>query len=223
MKVLIVEDDKDLSLAISDYLEMHGAECDFAYDGKMGVELSINNAFDCIILDLMLPKIHGFDVCKTLRDQGCLTPILMLTACDTDEEQLMGFAAGLDDYVTKPCHMSLLWARLQALHRRNNPILASFIVGDLSIFPKEHRAMRADTELKLTPTGWRILEFLARNSPQVVTKTQLEEHIWPHEDVETGTLNVHLHQLRKVVDKPFPATLIHTHVGVGLSLREATT
>lgn len=220
--MLIVEDDKDLSLSISEYLEIQGVECDFAYNGKTGLEIGTNGEFDCIILDLMLPKINGFDVCKALREQGCSTPILMLTACDTDTDQLKGFEVGLDDYVTKPCQMSLLWARLQALHRRNNPTVDCFNVGSLSIYPKEHRAERAGQNLKLTPTGWKILELLAKNSPEVVTKVQIEDHIWPNEHVEIGTLNVHLYLLRKAVDKPFSTTLIHTHVGVGLSLRELT-
>lgn len=218
MKTLIIEDDIDLALAMSEYLELHHVECDFAYNGASGIGLATTQRYDCLVLDNMLPKVQGIDVCRQLRDHGVDTPILMLTACDTDSDQLAGFGAGVDDFVIKPCPMPLLLARLNALYRRGNPERESIWIADLRIYPKEHRAFRADTELKLTPTSWSILLFLARRSPSVVSRLEIEQHIWPQENVEDGTLNVHLHQLRKVVDKPFDHSLIRTHVGVGLSL-----
>ncbi len=220
MKVLIVEDDSDLALAVSEYLELHNIECDFAYNGSTGIELAKTQTYDCMILDNMLPKVSGVGVCKSLREQGVNIPILMLTACDTQADQLAGFDAGLDDFVTKPCPMPILLARLQALYRRQNPKQDNIQVGDLHITPNEHKASRAGQHLKLPPTCWKILLILARQSPKVVSKPELIEKVWPGEEVDEGTLNVHLHQLRKVVDKPFDTQLIRTHVGVGLSLSE---
>lgn len=219
MRVLIVEDDRDLALAISEYLELHHLECDFAYTGESGIELAITHRFDCIILDNMLPITQGVEVCKALRSKGVATPILMLTACDTTQEQLAGFNAGLDDFVAKPCPMPILLARLQALYRRHLPERDRIDVADLVIYPKENRAMRANKVLKIPPTSWKMLLILARHSPEVVTKQTLAESIWPDEDVDEGTLNVHLHQLRKIVDRPFDSALIQTHVGMGLSLQ----
>ena len=220
MKVLIVEDDRELALAVSEYLELHEIECDFAYNGASGIELARSQRYDCLILDNMLPKVQGVEVCKSLRAQGVDLPILMLTACDTQADQLAGFEAGLDDFVTKPCAMPILLARLQALYRRRHPERECIQISDLLIYPKEHRAERANQALKLPPISWKILLLLARNSPRVVSKSELVEQVWPHEEVDEGTLNVHLHQLRKILDKPFPKPLVHTHVGLGLSIHD---
>jgi DNA-binding response OmpR family regulator len=220
MKVLIIEDDADLAAAMSDYLELQGAECDFAYQGASGLKLALEGRFDIVILDLMLPRMSGFEVCEQLRQQSVFTPILMLTACDTNAEQLTGFQAGVDDYVVKPCEMPLLWARMQALHRRNAPQTEKLSVGSLIVYFKEHRVTRENREIKLTPTGWKMLELLVRRSPSVVWRTELEDYAWPDSDVDTGNFNVQLHQLRKAVDKPFAYPMIHTLVGVGLCIRE---
>ncbi len=219
MKVLIIEDDADLAAAMADYLELQGAECDFAYQGASGLKLALEGSFDIVILDLMLPRMSGFEVCEQLRQQSVFTPILMLTACDTDADQLTGFQAGVDDYVVKPCEMPLLWARLQALHRRNAPLTEKLSVGDLTVYFKEHRVTREEQEIKLTPTGWKMLELLVRRSPNVVSRSELEDHAWPDSDVDTGNFNVQLHQLRKAIDKPFDYPMIHTLVGVGLCMK----
>lgn len=221
MHILIIDDDAELAAAMAEFLEFKGAECDFAYQGETGLRLAREFDFDVIILDLMLPKINGFGVCQQLREQGCQMPVLMLTACDTNEEQLEGFNAGVDDYVVKPCSMPLLWARLQVLYKRSNPLHLKNIlsVGDLTLYLKEHRACRAGDELKLTPTGWKILAMLMRQSPNVVTRAELEDHLWPDGNVDTGNFNVQLHQLRKAVDKPYKKSMIRTLVGVGLTLR----
>ncbi|MDG9668103.1 response regulator transcription factor [Hahella sp. CR1] len=220
MRILIIEDDRHLAAAIADYLELQQAECDFAFNGAVGLQRAAQDRFDAIILDLMLPKMNGFDLCLELRRQGIYTPVLMLTACDTDEEQLQGFRSGVDDYVAKPCAMPLLWARLQALARRASKQGEALRVGPLKLRLGEHRATREGRELKLTPTGWRLLVTLMRRSPDVVSREQLEAAAWPGEDVDPGNFNVQLHQLRKAVDKPFAQALIHTVVGVGVCIRE---
>lgn len=220
MRILIIEDDAELAAAISDYLGLQGADCDFAYNGQAGLDMAAELSFDVIILDLMLPRMNGIEVCQNLRQQGCQTPILMLTASDTNTDQLEGFQVGIDDYVIKPCPMPLLWARLQALYRRQNPQVEKLTIADLTVYFAEHRAVRDGHELKLTPTGWKLLEYLARKSPDVVTRPELEDYAWPDGDVDAGNFNVQLHQLRKAVDKSFSTPLIHTITGVGLCLRE---
>jgi len=223
MNVLIIEDEVDLAAAIGDYLTLQGVMCDFAYQGESGVVLAQAQRFDVIILDLMLPTMGGFEVCEQLRSESNNTPILMLTARDTETEQLKGFYAGIDDYVVKPCPMPLLWARLQALHRRDYPQTEQLSIDTLTLYFRELRVTREGHEIKLTPTGWKLLELLARRSPEVVTRAELEDHAWPDyapgHAVDAGNFNVQLHQLRKAVDKPFAYPLVHTRVGAGLCLR----
>jgi len=222
MQILIIEDNAELAEAIGDFLTLQGAECDYAWSGSAGLELARQQRFDIIVLDLMLPRMNGYSVCRTLREQGYDTPVLMLTACDTDSDQLEGFRAGVDDYVTKPCPMPLLWARLQAIWRRSNPASDCLQIGDLTLHLKEQRALRQNQPLKLTPTGWRLLELLARHSPEMVPRKTIEQQVWPDSEVDTGNFNVQLHLLRKAVDKPFEQPLIHTLVGKGLCLKEIT-
>jgi DNA-binding response OmpR family regulator len=220
MKILIVEDDADLAEAMSDYLELQGVECDFAYHGESALMLAEKYRFDVIILDLMLPRIDGIEVCEQLRQQGISIPVLMLTACDADTEQLRGYQAGVDDYVIKPSPMPLLWARVQALHRRSNPKSEKLSVERLTCYTKELRVTREGREIKLTPTGFKILKLLMRRSPEVVTRREIEEYAWPDGDVERGNFNVQLHQIRKAIDKPFENPLIHTIVGRGLCIKK---
>jgi len=153
MKILIIEDNADLAAAMADYLALQGAECDFAYQGEVGLKMARQNRFDIILLDLMLPKMGGFEVCEQLRQQGNATPVLMQTACDTHADQLSGFEVGIDDYVVKPCPMPLLWARIQALHRRHQPQSEKLTIGELTIYFKERRVTRQEQAIKLTPTA----------------------------------------------------------------------
>ncbi len=220
MQILIVEDDAELAAAIADYLSLFEVDCDFAYSGSAGLEMACRGDFDIIILDLMLPRMNGISVCQSLRERGYNTPILMLTACDTDADQLEGFLAGVDDYVTKPCAMPLLWARLQAIYRRNNPPSDILIIGSLKLDLRRQKACRSNQPLKLSPIGWKIIELLARHSPSVVPRKTIEQHVWPDGQVDSGNFNVQLHMLRKVVDHPYDSVLIHTLTGKGLCLKE---
>jgi DNA-binding response OmpR family regulator len=222
IRILLVEDDADLAVAMSEYLELQGAECDFAYHGESGLLLAQKHRFDVIVLDLMLPRINGVEVCEQLRLHGVSTPILMLTACDENTQQLRGFQAGIDDYVIKPSPMPLIWARVQALHRRNKPIIDKLSVDTLTCYFKEQRVTREGRDIKLTPTGWKILSLLMRRYPEVVSRSEIEEYVWPDGDVERGNFNVQLHQLRKSVDKPFKYVLIQTLTGRGICIRKSS-
>lgn len=218
MRILIVEDDAELSISIAEFLELQGAECDFAYNGLSGVKLAMDSNFDVILLDLMLPKLNGFDACTELRRRGCSTPVLMLTAMGTTEDQLGGFNAGVDDYVVKPCPMPLLWARINSLYRRAKNQRAMQELGPLKIDIESRELKREGQVIALTPTEWRILEILLQYSPKVISRADIEQSVWPNQEPDQGRLNVHLHALRKAVDKPFSYPLIKTVTGLGLCI-----
>jgi DNA-binding response OmpR family regulator len=218
MRILIVEDDAELSISIAEFLELQGAECDFAYNGLSGVKLAMDSNFDMILLDLMLPKLNGFDACTELRRRGCSTPVLMLTAMGTTEDQLGGFNAGVDDYVVKPCPMPLLWARINSLYRRAKNLRAMQELGPLKIDIESRELKREGQVIALTPTEWRILEILLQYSPKVISRADIEQSVWPNQEPDQGRLNVHLHALRKAVDKPFSYPLIKTVTGLGLCI-----
>ncbi len=172
ISVLLIEDDKDLAEAISDYMELDGFEFDFAYNGLSGHKLALNHPYDIILTDLNMPKMDGIDVCQSLRDKGVTTPILMLTARDTLSDKLMGFAAGSDDYLVKPFAMDELKVRLLALARRSKGVVTRLSIGDLVVDLDKHQATRSGQPLKMPPVCWRMLVCLMQNSPNIVRKTK---------------------------------------------------
>ncbi|KJY70218.1 XRE family transcriptional regulator [Vibrio coralliilyticus] len=220
INALLIEDDRDLAEAISDYMELDGFEFDFAYNGAAGLNLALTNQYDIILTDINMPKMDGIDVCQSLREQGVSTPVLMLTARDTLDDKVTGFAAGSDDYLVKPFAMEELKIRLQALIRRSQGTVTSLKVGDLSIDLDKHQATRAGQTLKLPPVCWKMLVCLMRNSPNVVSKTKLEEEVWGNELPSTDSFKVHLFKLRQAIDAPFESKLVHTVHGVGVTIRE---
>ncbi len=222
MQVLIVEDNAELAASIAEFLELQGAQCDFAYNGASGLKMATELKFDVILLDMMLPKMNGINVCQEMRLRGCTLPVLMLTAIDTEADQLAGFRAGVDDYVVKPCPMPLLWARLEALYRRARKASSVLNVGPLALDRGTCRVVRSGREISLTPTEWKILEYLMLRSPNVVSRVDIEDYIWPDQDSDPRKLNVHLHGLRKAIDKPFDYPLILTRTGIGLSIEDAS-
>lgn len=220
MLVLLIEDDKVLASALSDYLALDNIECDFAYNGLSGLNLAKENRYDIIVLDIMLPKLNGFSVCQSLRQEGIATPVLMMTARDSLDDKLEGFQSGTDDYVTKPFAMAELSARLQALSNRSHGKITQAIhIGDLSIDFLTHCVYRKDTELSLSPLSWKLLASLAKHSPNIVTKEALEQEVWG-EETSHNNLKVQMHKLRQAIDKPFQTSLIHNIPKVGFVLRE---
>lgn len=220
INTLLIEDDKDLAEAISDYMELDGFEFDFAYNGSAGLNLALTNDYDIILTDLNMPKMDGIDVCKSLREKGISTPVLMLTARDTLDDKITGFAAGSDDYLVKPFAMEELKIRLQALIRRSQGTVTSLSIADLSIVLDKHQTTRAGQLLKLPPVCWKMLVCLMRNSPNVVSKAKLEEEVWGDNLPSADSLKVHLFKLRQAIDAPFDNKLIHTVHGVGIAIRE---
>lgn len=220
MLVLLIEDDKVLASALSDYLELDDIECDFAYNGLAGLNLATKNKYDIIVLDVMLPKLDGISVCQSLRDKGIEIPILMMTAKDSLDDKLEGFQAGTDDYVTKPFAMAELSARLKAVGNRSRGKVSRIIrVGDLKIDIESHVAHRGTEKLNLSPLSWKLLESLAKHSPNIVSKETLEHEVWG-EETNSNNLKVQMHKLRQTIDKPFSSSLIHSVPKVGFVLRE---
>jgi len=219
LTALLIEDNLDLANTVIDYLSLEQISCDYASNGVSGLELATTHHYEVILLDLNLPRLDGLAVCEKLRQSGIDTPILMLTARDQLKDKIAGFHAGTDDYLVKPFELQELVIRLQALSRRRSGQVQLLQCADLSMNISEKTASRAGQLLKLSPTAWQLLETLLRASPNVISRQQLEEAIWGEVGTDSNSLKVHLFNLRKVVDAPFNAPLIHTVSGHGFALR----
>jgi len=219
--VLIIEDNRDIAEMVCSHLERRGFRVDYAADGVTGLHLGVTDAFDAIVLDLMLPGIGGLEVCRRLREDARRdVPILMLTARDTLEDKVGGLEAGADDYLVKPFEIEELEARLRALIRRRRGLLTRAIlqVGDLALDPGTLRVTRGGVEITVTPTGFRILSLLMRASPRVVSRREIETEVWGDTPPDSDSLRSHLYSLRKSVDRPFEVPLIHTVQSAGYRL-----
>jgi len=225
MKVLVVEDNLDIAANIADFLEPQGFVLDFAADGLEGLRLLGQDQFDAVVLDVMLPGIDGFALCRRARTELRLTtPVIMLTARDQLEDKLTGFEAGVDDYLVKPFSVKELAARLKALGKRGGvddgeqPLR----VADLSFNPETLKASRGGQFLELNPIQRKLLEYLMRNSHRVVTRNELEQLIWRDDLPDRDILRSHIYSLRNIIDKPFPTRLLHTLHGSGYRLSESS-
>ena len=222
MHLLVIEDNPDLVANLYDYLEARGHSLDAAYDALTGMKFALDNRYDAIVLDLMLPGMDGLDVSARLRDAGIATPILMLTARDTLQNKLDGFESGADDYVVKPFALAELEARLTALVRRAEGRAAQGIlqVADLRFDPGTLRVERNGRRLELPRIPLKILEVLLRNSPRVVSRAELERVLWGDSPPESDALRAHMHVLRSAVDGSGGVPLLHTIRGIGYRLAE---
>lgn len=217
MLILLIEDETQLAELVIEYLELEGHECDYAQNGRQALTLIHEQKFDLIILDLNLPDIDGLAVCQQMRAQGINTPCIMLTARDRLADKIEGFNKGADDYLVKPFAMDELVVRIHALTRRGQH-LKCFQIHDLFIYPDERQAKRGNSPLKLSPDEWRLLLLLARNSPNVVSRLEIEQHIWPNDSASDDAIKMLIYRLRKIVDQQTPA-LLHTIRGAGVCLR----
>lgn len=220
MRLLIIEDNRDIAANIADYLEPLGYELDFAMNGDLALELLAGARFDAVVLDLMLPRVDGLEVCRRLRaDLGLHTPVLMLTARDQLEDKLAGFAAGADDYLVKPFSVRELAARLEVLVRRAQPPPARRLqVGGLRYDAEQCRAERDGLPLELNPTQRKLLVLLMQHSDRVVSRQEIERHIWGDEPPDRDVLRSHIYALRNIIDRPFAEKLLHTVHRVGYRL-----
>ena len=217
MRVLVVEDEKRIAAALKRGLEAEGFAVDVSLDGEDGLWQAKERAYDVIVLDIMLPRVNGYQVCAKLREAGNWTPILMLTAKDGELDESEALDTGADDYLTKPFSYVVLLAHIRALLRRGSPERPSTLeVGDLRLDPAEHRCWRGETEVALTAREFQVLEFLIRRAGLVVSKTSILEHVWDlHYEGDPNVVEVHISSLRRKIDAPFERCAIQTVRGVG--------
>ena len=211
--ILLVEDNRSLSEMVGEYLESRGFGVDYAGDGVDGLRLASDNTYDVIVLDLMLPRMDGIEVCQKLRTESKKsTPVLMLTARDTLADKVKGLDAGADDYLVKPFAIQELEARVRALIRRDRRQVSAEVlkIADLVLDTASLRVTRAGSDLQLSPIGLRLLTILMRESPRVVTRRDIEREIWGDGLPDSDTLRSHLYNLRKAIDRPFEKQLLHT-------------
>ncbi|PSW15758.1 DNA-binding response regulator [Photobacterium rosenbergii] len=220
MKLLLVEDHQDIAGVIFDFFEIKGYTLDYANNGQHGLELGSSEHYDLIILDVMLPKMDGFEVCQALRDRGIDTPILMLTARDTREDTLEGFSHGADDYLVKPFDLEILEARIKALTRRRmgETALNTLSFGEMTLDLSTHTVERGICSFSLNPTLFTILKLLMMKAPKVVSKQEMIAALWGDNEPEGNVLRSHIYQLRHQIDKPFKHAYIKNVPKVGYQL-----
>ena len=222
IRVLIVEDNRDICENIAAYLEKHRYIMDFAYDGISAMHLALTCPFDVIVLDLMLPGMDGLSFCQKLRADAKLDmPVLMLTARDTLDDKLKGFKAGADDYLVKPFALQELHARLQALYKRSHGKADKLLtVGDLTMNRSTLQVHRAGRLVDLNPACMKLLQRLMEEAPSVVTRDDLETLLWADEPPDGDALRSHFYKLRQAIDRPFDSPLIHTVHRIGYRIAE---
>ena len=224
MRILLIEDNRQLNNSLRLSLVDDGYAVDVAFDGLEGEELAEITPYDIIILDIMLPKKNGLDVCKSLRNQRINTPILMLTARDALEDRVAGLDSGADDYLVKPFALEELRARLRALLRRESSNRGSTLeVDNLTLDPATHFVQREGTPVELTSKEYALLEYMMRNPNRLITREMAESHVWSYDyDGASNVVDVYIRRLRRKIDDPYARKLIETVRGSGYRLRMQT-
>jgi len=224
MKILIVEDEPGIASFLQKGLDEHGHETMIAYDGELALKLAGRYSFDVILLDLIIPKINGLDVCRKLRnDLKFDHPILMLTALGTTDDIVEGLNLGADDYLVKPVKFRELLARLNAINRRTEQLSSSdqLEVGDLQMDLDRKEVKRHGQSIKLTAREFNLLRYLMINKNRVVSRVDILENVWEVDfDLGTNVIDVYINYLRKKIDKSFNSKLLHTVVGMGYIMKE---
>ena len=222
LSIILVEDHRQLAQTVVEFLEQEGATVDYAGNTSLARELVQEHHYDLMLLDVMLPGEDGYSFCQYLRKDLALDlPVIFMTARDQLEDKLEGFDRGGDDYIVKPFALPELAARVSALIRRQRKeVTANTLqVADLELDPARQEVRRDGQLLKLSPTAFRILRILMRESPKVVSREQLEHELWGDLVPDSDALRSHLYNLRKAVDKPFENALLNTLPGVGFSIQ----
>ena len=222
IRVLVVEDNRDICANMAAYLEKRGYIMDFCHDGLSALHVALANPFDIIVLDLKLPGLDGLRFCQKLRSEARVeTPVLMLTARDTLDDKLKGFAAGADDYLVKPFALQELDVRLRALYKRSHRCADNLLaVGDLTMDRSTRQVHRAGRQVCLNPAGMKLLQRLMEEAPSVVARDDLETLLWADERPDGDALRSHMYKLRQAVDRPFDSPLIHTVHRIGYRIAE---
>ena len=223
MKILVVEDEHRIANSIKKGLEQEGCVVDVAYDGETGFDLASTGDYEVIVLDLMLPKMNGIEICEKLREEEKVqTPVLMLTARGELEDKVKGFKAGADDYLVKPFAFVELLARVRALSKRPKNSLGEVLkVGELSLDRGKFEAKRGERKIELSKKEFGLLEYLMRNVGKVMSKDQIINQVWSYEaDVLPNTVEVYMGYLRKKIDKKEEKPLLKTKRGFGYKIEE---
>lgn len=221
MRVLVVEDERNIATYVKRGLEEQGYAVDSAYDGREALEWANAVAFDLIILDVLMPELNGIEVCRELRTMGVRSPVLMLTARDQIDDRVAGLDAGADDYLVKPFALKELLARMRALGRRSGDAPKSSVLqlADLTLDTTTHRVQRGGKAIELTAKEFSILNCLLREPGRVFTRTMIAEHVWNYDVFnQSNVVDVYIRNLRRKIDDPCDSKLIHTIRGTGYRL-----
>lgn len=224
MHILIVEDERKMAALLRRVLTEERHTVDLAYDGPTGLDLALSDTYDIMILDLMLPGLDGIELCRQVRAERITTPILMLTARKAVEDRVKGLRTGADDYLVKPFAMEELLARVDALLRRRDQAFektTELRVGDLSLNLLRREVRRGGRVIELTSKEFALLEFLMRHPRQVLTRTQIIDHVWRYDlEASSKIVDIYIHYLRDKIDQGFPRALIKTVRSVGYKIEE---
>ena len=221
MRILVVEDEVNLNDIIVKKLKLEHYGVDSCFDGKEALDYVFSAEYDVILLDIMLPKLDGFEVLKKIRNKNIKTPVLLLTARDGIEDRVQGLDFGADDYLVKPFAFDELLARIRVLLRRNTDNASNiFTLSNLTVNCNSHEVFRDNTSIKLSTREFKILEYMIRNKEKVLSREKIEQHIWDY-NYEGGTnvVDVYIRYLRKKIDDNFSPKLIHTIRGIGYILK----
>ncbi len=220
MRILVVEDEHRIARAIKEGLEQETYAVDVEFDGESGYGAASAEAYDLIILDVMMPGMNGYEVCAKLRADGQHTPIIMLTAKDQSKDVVKGLDTGADDYLAKPFSFEVLLARVRALLRRPKQSLGeSLDVGDLSLNTTTKQVIRAGQSIQLSSKEYALLEYLMRNQGRILSKNNIISHVWDFDaDILPNTVEVFMTYLRGKIDKPFKSSLLQTVRGFGYKI-----
>jgi DNA-binding response OmpR family regulator len=224
MHILVVEDERKMATLLRRVLTEERHTVDLAYDGPAGLDLALSGTYDIMILDLMLPGLDGIELCRQVRAERMTTPILMLTARKAVEDRVKGLRTGADDYLVKPFAMEELLARVDALLRRRDQAFektTELRVGDLTLNLLRREVRRGDRVVELTSKEFALLEFLMRHPRQVLTRTQIIDHVWRYDlEASSKIVDIYIHYLRDKIDQGFPRALIKTVRSVGYKIEE---
>ncbi len=222
MRILVAEDEQDLNRLLCRTLERAGYSVDACYDGEQALDFLLGAEYDCLLLDVMMPKKDGYAVLRAVRAQGSATPVIFLTARDSVRDRIEGLDLGADDYLVKPFDFDELLARIRAATRKYGAQKTSvYTLADLTVDTSSHVVTRGGKELRLSAKEYSILEYMIRNKGMVVSRTQLEDHIWNYDYAGgSNVVDVYITYLRKKIDNGFDKKLIHTVRGAGWILKE---
>ena len=222
MHILVVEDEQRLAFLLRRVLLEERHTVDLAYDGQTGLDLALSDTYDVVILDVMLPGLDGLEVCRQMRAEHIMTPVLMLTARGAVEDRVVGLNVGADDYLVKPFAMEELLARINALLRRRDrrfDEIPQLSAGDLTLDLVRHEARRAGRVIELTAKEFALLEYLMRHPGQVLTRTQIIDAVWRYDlEALSNVVDIYIHYLREKIDHGFSHALIKTVRGVGYKI-----